>query len=262
MEQVIRQVSENLDNFILMFLRTSALIFASPIFGRKNVPNIVKISFCMLLTYVVFASFGVHIQINYNNVLEFALFCIKELLYGLVLGYVTTLFFAITQTAGHVTDMMMGFGMVNVFDVQSRAKVPLTGNFLYIILIISFFAANAHLQLIYILQATFTQVPVGSVVLNPKIGYVALEVFILAFVMSLNVAMPIIASGLLGEVVMGVVIKAVPQMNIFVVGLPLKVILGILMLFLVLPIYVSYTDTMFSEMFTSIDAMFKGLGAA
>ncbi len=262
MEQVIQDVSANLDNFILMFLRTSALIISSPIFGRKNVPNIVKVCFCTLLTYVIFASVATPVVIRYSNILEYSLLCIKELLYGVVLGYVTTLFFSLTQTAGHVTDMMMGFGMVNVFDVQNRIKVPLTGNLLYIILIITFFAANAHLQLIYILQATFAQVPIGSVTLNPKIAYVAIEVFILAFVMALNVAMPIIASGLLGEVVMGIIVKMVPQMNIFVVGLPLKVILGILMLFLVLPAYISYTDIIFREMFSSIDAMFKGLGVA
>jgi flagellar biosynthetic protein FliR len=253
MEQAVREVSTNLDNFILMFLRTSALIVSSPIFGRKSVPNIVKICFCILLTYVIFTSFANPVPIVYSSIFEYALLC---------MGYVTTLFFALTQTAGHVTDMMMGFGMVNVFDVQNNIKIPLTGNFLYIILIITFFAADAHLQLIYILQATFAQVPIGTVTLNPKIAYVALEVFILAFVMALNVAVPLIASGLLGEVVMGIIVKMVPQMNIFVVGLPLKVLLGLLMLFLILPVYVSYTGTIFREMFDSIDAMFKGLGAA
>jgi len=262
MDEAVLAVSENLDNFILMFLRTSALIISSPIFGRKSVPNIIKICFCILLTYVIFTSVATPIPIAYNSIFEYALLCIKELLYGVVLGYVTTLFFALTQTSGHVTDMMMGFGMVNVFDVQSRIKIPLTGNFLYIILIITFFAADAHLQLIYILNATFAQVPIGAIVLNPKIAYVALEVFVLAFVMALNVAMPIIASGLLGEVIMGIIVKMVPQMNIFVVGLPLKVILGFLMLFLIIPAYVSYTGVIFKEMFDSIDAMFKGLGVA
>ena len=262
MEQAISQVSENLDNFLLMFLRTSALIVSSPIFGRRTVPNIIKICFCILLTYVAFTAVTNPVTIVYNSIFEFALICIKELLYGAVLGYVTTLFFSLTQTAGHVTDMMMGFGMVDVFDVQNNIKIPLTGNFMYIILIITFFAADAHLQLIYILNATFAQVPIGSVVLNPRIAYVALEVFILAFVMAINVALPLIASGLLGEVIMGIIVRMVPQMNIFVVGLPLKVILGFLMLFLVVPVYVMYTGTIFREMFDSIDAMFKGLGAA
>ncbi|MCK5129285.1 MAG: flagellar biosynthetic protein FliR [Clostridiales bacterium] len=262
MEQIVQKISLDLDSFILMFLRTSALIVSSPLFGRKNLPNVLKITFCILLTYIVFTSYSSIATIEYNNILEYALLCIKELLYGVVLGYVTTVFFSLTQTAGHVIDMMMGFGMVNVFDVQSRIKVPMTGNFLYIILIITFFVSNAHLQLIFILNATFSQVPVGAVMLSPRLGYAALEVFVLAFAIALNVAVPLIASGLLGEVVMGIIVRMVPQINIFVLGLPLKVILGFLMLFLVLPVYVSFTEVIFSEMFNSIDAMFKTLGSA
>ncbi len=262
MEQVLRDISLNFDHFLLMFLRTSALIISSPIFGRKNVPNPVKIAFCILVTYVTFTSFSSHAEIVYRNVVEFILLCTKELLYGLVLGVVTTLFFTLVQTSGHIIDMMMGFGMVSVFDVQNNVKVPISGNLLYLVLIITFFAANAHLQLIHILNITFTQVPVGAVMLNPRIGLVALEIFTLAFVMSANVALPLIASGLLGEMLMGIIIRTVPQMNIFVVGLPLKVALGFLMLVLVLPIYVSYTDVIFVEMFNSIDKMFQGLAAA
>jgi flagellar biosynthetic protein FliR len=87
-------------------------------------------------------------------------------------------------------------------------------------------------------------------------------VFILAFVLAVNVAMPIIASGLLGEVIMGFIVRLVPQMNIFVVGIPLKVGLGLIMLIFVLPVYVNFTDVIFSDMFNSLDKMFRALGAA
>jgi flagellar biosynthetic protein FliR len=261
MEQIINEISLNIDYFLLMFIRTGALIISSPIFGRRNIPNTAKICFCILLTYVLFAALPAHEAIVYTNVLEYALMVLKEFLFGLVMGFVTTMFFALTQTAGHVIDMMMGFGMVNVFDVQGNVKVPVTGNFFYIILIITFFTVNAHHQLIHILNVTFQSIPVGRVVLSPKIAYTALEVFILAFVLAVNVAMPIIASGLLGEIVMGFIVRLVPQMNIFVVGIPLKVGLGLIMLFFVLPIYVSFTDVIFSDMFNSLDKMFRALGA-
>lgn len=262
MELLIREITSNMDYFALMFIRTSALIVSSPIFGRKNIPNTVKICFCILLTYVLFAAIPSPEAIVYSNVIEYALLIIKELLFGLVMGFVTTMFFGLTQTAGHVIDMMMGFGMVNVFDVQNRIKVPVTGNFLYIVLIITFFSVNAHHQLIHILNTTFTNIPVGHVVLSPQIAYTALEVFILAFVLAVNVAMPIIASGLLGEVVMGFIVRLVPQMNIFVVGIPLKVGLGLIMLFIVIPIYVNFTDVIFSDMLNSLDKMFRALGTA
>lgn len=259
MEKIIRDVSQNFDYFILVFIRVTALIVSSPIFGRKNVPNIIKICFCLLLTYIVFTAYQNAPDIYYSGILEYVLLCIKEMLFGLVLGYVTTLFFSIAQIAGYVIDMQMGFGMVNVFDVQSNISVPLTGNFLYIIMIVSFFGVNGHLQLINILYATYRQIPAGAVTLNPKIAVTALEVFIQAFLLAINVAMPMIASGLLGEVAMGFIIRTVPQMNVFVVGIPLKILLGFLILLLVLPVYVLFTGEIFKNLFASIQKMLEGL---
>lgn len=261
MENILDAVYKNLDYFILMFLRVSALLVASPLFGRRSLPNILKIGFALLVTYVIFSSDPAVTVIRYGGVLEFALLCIKELLFGLVLGWVTTLFFSLVQTAGQVMDMQMGFGMVSVYDVQNNISVPVTGNLLNVILLVAFFGVNAHLRLISIIQATFSHIPVGQAALNPAIGLVALEVFALSFLLAVNVAMPLIASGLLGEVAMGFIVRAIPQMNVFVVGIPLKMLLGFLMLLLMIPIFVPFSNVIFDRMFVCIDQMIAGLAA-
>jgi len=242
-----------------MFVRVTALVISSPVFGRNNIPNMMKIAFCMLITYLLYTSATPVIGVEYRSVLEFALMLIKELLFGLALGYVTTLFFTVVQTAGQTMDMQMGFGMVNVFDVQNNINIPITGNFLSIVILITFLSVDGHLMLIRILASTFAFVPVGGVVLNPDVGMVALDVFALAFVLAIKVAMPMIAAGLLGEVIMGVIVRAIPQMNIFVVGIPLKILLGLIMLLIILPVFVYFCDTIFDQMFESIDQMFLGL---
>lgn len=260
MDEILGRVMADLDGFILMFLRISGLLIGSPIFGRRNMPNILRIGFCLVVTYVVFmaAPSG---RVVYSGAVEFILLCAAELLFGLVMGYVTTLFFSIVQTAGQVMDMQMGFGMVNVFDVQSNVSVPVTGNLLYVTMLIAFFGVNGHLKLVHIVRQTFWHIPVGNVSLNPDIGLVALEVFALAFVLTVNVAMPLIASGLLGEVAMGFIVRAIPQMNVFVVGIPMKIALGFLILLLVMPVFVYFTDTIFNHLFVSIDKMIAGLAA-
>ncbi len=261
MDGVLGAITANLDYFILMLLRVSSLIISSPIFGRRNLPNTLKITFCILVTYVIFAGNPLTAAVQYNGVIEFVMLCVKELLFGLVLGFVTTLFFSVVQTAGQLIDMQMGFGMVGVFDVQSNISVPISGSLLNMGLLIAFFGVNGHLQLIYIVRSTFDNIPVGEVALNPAIGMAALEVFALAFLLAVNVAMPLIASGLLGEVVMGFIVRAIPQMNVFVVGIPLKIMLGFLMLLLVIPVYVSFTSVIFQHMFSSIDQMLAGLAS-
>ncbi|HWR21890.1 MAG TPA: flagellar biosynthetic protein FliR [Feifaniaceae bacterium] len=261
MDRIVDAVMLNMDYFVLIFLRISALIFSSPIFGRKALPNGLKIMLCMTLAYVIFAADPNPKVIAYGNVIEYVVMCVKELLFGLVLGYVTTLMFSIPQTAGHVIDMQMGFGMVNVFDVQSNISVPVTGNFLYVAMMLSFFAVDGHHQLIYILQNTFSYIPVGEVALNPALGVSALEVFVLAFTLAAKVAMPMIAAGLMGEIIMGIVVRTTPQMNVFVVGIPLKIIMGFVALLLLLPVYVNFTNTVFDNMFESIHYMLGGLAA-
>lgn len=262
MEKIVNAVLLNVDYFVLIFLRVSALIFSSPIFGRKTLPSMLKIMLCISLAYVVYSADAARTAIVYRSVFEYALLCIKELLFGLVLGYVTTLFFSIPQTAGYTIDMQMGFGMVNVFDVQSNISVPVTGNFLYTIMLILFFVVDGHHQLVYILLNTFSYIPVGQVTLAPALGYSALEVFVLSFMLAAKVAMPMIAAGMMGEILMGVIVRTTPQMNVFVVGIPLKIMLGFLALLLLLPVYVTFANTMFSNMFESIHYMLKGLSGA
>jgi flagellar biosynthetic protein FliR len=259
MEQALGIIEANLDSFILMFIRVSSLLMASPIFGRRTLPSMLKIGMCIMVTYAVFSADPAALAVQYSGAIEFGLLCVKELLFGLVLGYVTTLFFSVVQTAGQIMDMQMGFGMVNVFDVNSNISVPVSGNLFNAILLVVFFGVNGHLQLIRILLATFSHIPVGQVALNPMIGLTALQVFALSFVLVVSVAMPLIASGLLGEVALGFIVRAIPQMNIFVVGIPLKIVLGLMMLLIMIPMFVSFSDVLFERMFESIDHMIAGL---
>lgn len=247
-----------LDIVLLLFLRVSALIFSSPIFGRRNIPNMVKIGFCAVITYLFFVEAVPADQtLVYANWLVYALLCVKELMFGLVMGYICNLFFTLTFTAGQLIDMQMGFGMVNILDVQSNISVPMIGNFLNIVILIVFFLANGHHRLIQILYVTVNRMPVGSVQLAlPKLALVAAQLFSMAFLLAINVALPIIAAGLLGEAAMGLIIRSVPQLNVFSIGLPAKVLLGFVVLFFMVPVFVGFSNTIFNEMFYGLERMF------
>lgn len=261
MERLLAYLPENLDFMVLAFLRVSGLIFSSPIFGRKQVPAQVRVGLCLTASVVMLAGMPSGTLPVFNGAVGFALLCASELLFGVVMGYVTTLFFSVTFTAGQIIDTQMGFGMVNVFDPQSNAQVPVTGNFLNMALLIIFFAVNGHLQLFRIIHLSFERIPVGHVTLTRQLMLGAVEAFCASFVLAINVAMPFIASGLLTEVALGVVIRTVPQMNMFVVGIPLKVIIGLVMLMLVVPVYARFSGTIFTQMYEAMDIMFTGMMA-
>lgn len=241
---------------LLLFLRVTGLVFSSPIFGRQNIPVRVRVSFSLAVAGAMLFAAPVQ-SVPVEGVVSFVLICLTEFVFGVVLGFVTTMFFALTYTAGNLMDMQMSFGMVNVYDPQAGAQVPVTGNMYNIILLLVFFAVGGHLRLVETLYLTVARVPVGTVALSPELGVAALEAFSRTMVLAMNVAMPFVASGLLIEVAMGIIIRSVPQMNMFVVGMPLKVFIGFFMLLLVMPVYVRFTPQIFDEMFDTIEAMFS-----
>jgi flagellar biosynthetic protein FliR len=260
MEEIISAFAYHYDYLLLLFLRVSGLILPSPIFGRRNLPNRVKIVFCVILTYLFMAGTPIVGNLAYGTLPEYVLLCIKELMFGLSLGFVTTIFFNLVYSAGQMIDMQIGFGIVSVYDIQNSSQVPVIGNLLNILLLIVFFSVNGHLKLVSILYATVEKVPVGHVQLSPDLVLAILEAFSLSFVLAVMVAMPIIASGMILEVVMGVLIRSVPQMNMFVIGIPLKIAVGLVVLMASIPVFVGFTDQIFSDMFRAVGRVFDTIG--
>lgn len=259
---------DNWEFCLLLFLRVSGLIFSSPVFGRNNVPNIVKIGYCGTLAAMFISSVpSIETQMaafQFNgNVLTLVLLCVLELLYGLVLGYVQNLFFQMVAfTGGQMIDMQMSFGMVNVFDVQSNLSVPMMGNFFNLLLLMIFFATRSYEYLIRVMVLAIEEIPIGTTQLNPQIGLVAMQLFVEAFVIACIVAMPVVASGLVGEACFGILMRVVPQMNAFAIGIPVKVILGFLVVFAMIPIYVQFVPGLFDRMFQALELMFATMRGA
>lgn len=246
--------------FLLLLLRVSALIIASPLFGRVNIPRMTKVGFCVFLTYMFFVAYPTEVVLDDVTLFSFAGICLKELLFGLILGFCTNLFFTLVFTSGQMIDMQIGFGMVNVLDPQSNMQVPVTGNILNLLLLICFFAVNGHHRLFTVIISSMQGIPVGQAVFQPALmARAALEAFSLAFLLAIQVAMPVIAGAVALEVVLGIMIRTVPQLNMFVAGLPLKVLLGLILFFLMMQPYVRMSNVIFSEMFDSIRAMLEGL---
>jgi len=245
------------DYFILIIFRMSGLVLASPIFGRVNVPTIAKIGLVLSLGYLMFLIFPQTVAIHYSTLVGFLLICAGELLLGMALAYVTNVMFSLTAfTAGQLIDMQIGFGIVNVFDAQNNTQVPMMGNVLNIMFILLFFGVDGHTKLIEIIYLTIERTPIGTLIFSPVIGLTALEIFMRSFVLGVMIALPIIASGLTIEIGFGMLMRAVPQIHMFVIGIPLKMFVGITLFIVTLPVFARFSERIFSEMFYAIERMF------
>lgn len=249
--------------FVLIFIRVSAIFTFSPVFGRKNAPAILKIGFSIVLSYILLSVYPPQ-QAEESMTIEvysYTLACLKELLVGLVIGYVTVLFFSIAYTAGQLIDIQIGFGMAQLFDPQAGSQVTINSSLLNITLLLCIFLTNGHHSLIRILSNTFAVLPPGDFSINLGVISVLLTVFVSTFVMGVQVAMPIIAATFLAEVCLGILMRSVPQMNMFVIGIPLKLIVGLILLVMISPVFVQVTSPLFEGMFNNINNMMEGLAA-
>jgi len=257
MTAVINSILGNADYLVLILCRTGGLVLASPIFGRVNVPNLAKIGFVAALSYLFFTIFPQSVDLQYTTLFGFALIIAGEILLGVALAFVTNIFFSITAfTAGQLIDMQIGFGIVNVFDLQNNTQIPMMGNILNLMLLIVFFIAGCHLRLIEMIYLTIERIPIGGLVFSPNIGLTALELFMRAFLLGVMMALPILASGLTLEICFGTMMRAVPQIHMFVVGIPLKMLVGITIFTVTIPVFVGFSSRIFEELFLGLEKMF------
>jgi len=249
-----------LDYALLLMLRISALIFSSPIFGRSNIPRSVRAGFCFMLTVLFYMALPPGGNVLYATFWQFAGLCLKELIFGLAMGWVTTLFFQLPFVSGSIIDMQIGFGMVNVLDPSSNLQVPITGNILNIVLLMVFFVVNGHHTLIDLVAGSVQRVPIGGAQIHiDQLMVTSVEFFSRAFLLAIQVAMPVVAAAMMTEVALGLMIRAVPQLNMYVAGLPIKVFFGLVLLLVIMPPYITMTATIYDGMYNGIANMFEGL---
>ena len=257
MELAIGGYSLWIEHFILIWLRVTGIFIMSPIFGRKNEPNIHKIGFSFALTYILTNTMLFENNIGYTGMFEYVFACIKELVLGLTLGYLITLFFSAALIAGELMDRQVGIGMANIFDINLNIQVPLMGNFFNFLILLVFFSLNGHHTIIAFLSNSFEIIYPGQVFLNAEIGIVIIKAFLYIFAVAIQLAIPLIAAALDLEAALGIIIRTVPQMNIFIIGIPLRVAVGLVVIFLIIPAYLKCFGGMFDKMFFYINDAFR-----
>ncbi len=244
--------------FTLIFVRMGALFVITPIFGRREMPSYMKVSFAFFVAIIVLPSMtGVHLE--YSNMIEFTGMVLKEFLVGIIMGYVSFVVFASLYVSGQVMDMQIGFGMVNVLDPLMGSQVPLVGNFFYIITALFFLMVDGHHVLFNALFMSYKIIPLSGLVFSSSLLPNIVSVVSITFLIGFQISMPILAALLMTEVALGILSRTVPQMNIFVVGMPLKLGLGLLTLYFMLPVFFRVMNLFFDKMYTYLFLIMKSM---
>lgn len=240
--------------FFLVLCRISAFFVVAPLFSFAGVPTPFKIGIAFFISLL--ALFAIPIESTMALDGEFILSIIREVLVGLLLGFVAYLFFTVVQVAGSFVDLQMGFGIVNVIDPVTGAQSPILGNFKFIIAILLFLAVNGHHMMIAAIIESYEWVPIqNELFMRIYAGDVStflIESFKTMFILAFKMAAPLIATLFLADVALGMLARTAPQFNVFVVGIPFKILLGFLVFFLMIGSFLYLFQELFKTLINAL----------
>ena len=251
-------IVKNVPIFLLIFCRITSFFVVAPLFSMRGVPNTFKIGLGFFISLIVFMTYGMNQSIPLDA--QYLIYVVREVLIGLLLGYVVYLFFTIVSTAGALIDLQIGFAMANVVDPLTGISSPLFGNFKYMLMIMIFLMMNGHHYLLSGLMDSYQWMPLSneffSRIYDGSITEFLTRTFATTFMVALQVAAPVTVAMFLTDVGLGFLAKTAPQYNVFVIGMPLKIIIGLFMIFLLMPSLAVVFERLFSMLFEHLEQLF------
>ncbi|MCZ8520040.1 MULTISPECIES: flagellar biosynthetic protein FliR [Paenibacillus] len=253
------QLAVNLPGFLLFFCRVSAFFVIAPIFSAHNVPAQMKIGISFFVAFIAYLGTGAASPVAMDSL--YVLSIVREVLVGLCLGFIAYMFISVLQIAGSFIDIAIGFGMANVLDPLTGTQSPLVGNFKYMIALLLFLGFDGHHYLLEAIMRSYEWVPLNNEAFakayNGQLSDFMVKTFTTIFALSFQMAAPLVVALFLTDVGLGLLARVAPQFNIFVIGLPVKMLLGFLLLILLFPGY----EVIFKDLFsTMLDSMGKFFG--
>ena len=226
---------EKLLGFVMVLTRISAFFLVLPVFGWKTIPVRIKVGLTVLLAIFFSVITPLAIKPNRVSVLKAVLLIANEATYGLALGLVATIVFSAVKLSGRIIERQMGLSMAEILDPLTGERSQPLGSLLEMIFLILFLSANGHHMLLLIISKSYEAFPAGSIPTVPVLTGGVVKAGSAMFIAGLKLAAPILAAFLLLMVVLAVLARIVPEMNILFISLPLRVGLGLLMVMIFFP---------------------------
>lgn len=234
---------------ILVFVRFTGMIAFNPLFARRNFPAMARMGLIGALTLLVAPGLPAG-HLARITTLELVAGMAHELVVGLACGYVFQVFYYMLIFTGDQMDMAFGLSMAKAMDPGTNIQMSVSSTFLNLSFIIYLFSTNSHLILIRLFSTSFTLIPAGQGLVAEQLPRFMLEVFGYAFQLAYQLALPFIAMELVLEFSVGILMKFIPQINVFVVNIQLKVLLGVALLFFFVPAVSSFLNRYLEITFT------------
>jgi flagellar biosynthetic protein FliR len=238
---------QNFDFYLLLFVRITGFIFTAPFFSQNNVPFRVKTGLSIFMAAILIYTVP-YTTPEYNTVIGFAVLIVKEALAGAIMGLFANIAYYILAFSGQIIDMEIGFSMVNEIDPTTNIQTTITANYYGYLVLLVMFITNMHHYFIRAIVDSFQLIEIGKVNLNPNLYQVMLSFIIDYFIIGFRIVLPIFAAILIVNTLLAILAKIAPQMNMFVIGMQIKIFVGLIVLAVIMELIPSVADKIFNEM--------------
>jgi flagellar biosynthesis protein FliR len=250
----------NFPAFLLMLVRVSSFFATLPLFSYRTIPVPHRLGIAFFLAWIMFFTMDPPVM-SIDGF--YYMLIIKEALVGLLIGLVAYIILTVVQIAGAFIDFQMGFAIANVIDPQTGAQSPLVGQYLYTFALLLLLTLNGHHLLLDGIYYSYQFIPLDQVWLpfgNEEVIEFIVITFNKVFVIAFQMAFPVVGALFLVDVALGIVARTVPQLNVFVVGLPLKIGVSFIVLILVMSAMFMVVQELFETMIYTMRSLMGLLG--
>jgi len=248
--------------FLLVFVRLSAFFITAPLWMDRQIPGQLKWGFAFFTSILVVGVMPPDRILEMDGI--YILLLLKEVLVGVCLGFFTSLLLYSVQLAGSFVDLQSGFAMASMFNPQTGMQEAMTGRLYYIIAISFFLAIDGHHLLLRGVLASYQWIPVMDLLpasASNDMALLSLDLMKNMFWIAILIAVPLVGTLFLVDIALGILSKTVPQMNLFVVGIPIKMVVHFIILYLSMPSFFYMLGKLVSTMVHSMEQVFKILGS-
>ena len=238
---------EWLSMYFWPFIRIMALIMTAPILSERSIPKRVKIGLGLMITFIVAPSLPANDTTIFSASAIWLIF--QQLLIGIALGFTMQFAFAAIRTAGELIGLQMGLSFATFVDPTNHLNMPVLARLVDMLVLLLFMSFNGHLWLISILVDTFHTLPIGGEPVNSNAFMALTRAAGMIFLNGLMLALPVITLLLTANLALGLLNRMAPQLSVFVIGFPITLTVGMLLMMAMMPLIAPFAERLFGEIF-------------
>ncbi len=221
----------DLELFLLIFVRVASFVYIAPFFSMSNTPSRVRVGLAFFISVLLYQT-GPEQEVVYDTLIGYTIIVMKEAVTGFLIGFGANLCTAVVSFAGQIADMEMGLSMASLFDPATKQQTTITGVYYNYMVLLLLMISGMHRYLLKALAETYELIPINGAVFHDDALLQALITFMGDYIIvGFRICLPIFAVMIILNAVLGILAKVSPQLNMFAVGIQLKVLVGFCVLF-------------------------------